>query len=202
MDAAQQTLEQDGQVRRGDVGAHRAGALGAGEQYVERRVQVLLERAGDGDGVGQVALGGRLLADPAENAEEGRAGVRIGGAGAEDGVLAYPFAPPGQPAELRGRDTIRSYFSALGGARELFVQDGVEAAVWETDDPELVITEITHHGRSNVTGGTYRFSALGFIRVRDGEIVRYDDYMDPIALARLLGRTGELAAALGAGRAG
>jgi hypothetical protein len=32
---------------------------------------------------------------------------------------------------------------------------------------------------------------------RDGEIVRYDDYMNPIALARLLGRTGELAAALG-----
>jgi ketosteroid isomerase-like protein len=33
---------------------------------------------------------------------------------------------------------------------------------------------------------------------RDGEIVRYDDYMDPIALARLLGRTSELAAALAA----
>jgi uncharacterized protein len=27
------------------------------------------------------------------------------------------------------------------------------------------------------------------IRVRDGEIVRYDDYMNPIAVARLLGRT-------------
>ena len=115
---------------------------------------------------------------------------------AEDGVLSYPFAPPGQPAELRGRDTIRSYFSAMGRARELFVQDGVEATVWETDDPDLVITEITHHGRSNVTEGPYRFSALGFIRVRDGEIVRYDDYMDPIALARLLGRTADLAAAL------
>jgi hypothetical protein len=36
------------------------------------------------------------------------------------------------------------------------------------------------------------------IRVRDGEIVRYDDYMNPIATARLLGRTGELAAALSA----
>jgi ketosteroid isomerase-like protein len=32
--------------------------------------------------------------------------------------------------------------------------------------------------------------------VRDGEIVCYDDYMDPIVLARRLGRTGELAAAL------
>jgi hypothetical protein len=34
------------------------------------------------------------------------------------------------------------------------------------------------------------------IRVRDGEIVRYDDYMNPIAVARLLGRTAELAATL------
>jgi hypothetical protein len=32
--------------------------------------------------------------------------------------------------------------------------------------------------------------------VRDGEIVSYDDYMDPIAMAALLGRTDELAAAL------
>jgi len=29
--------------------------------------------------------------------------------------------------------------------------------------------------------------------------VHYDDYMDPIALARLLGRTAELAATLNAG---
>jgi ketosteroid isomerase-like protein len=34
------------------------------------------------------------------------------------------------------------------------------------------------------------------IRVRDGEIVSYDDYMDPIALAALLGRTPDLVSAL------
>lgn len=34
------------------------------------------------------------------------------------------------------------------------------------------------------------------IRVREGEIVRYDEYMDPIAMARLFGRTGDLVAAL------
>ena len=74
--------------------------------------------------------------------------------------------------------------------------EGVDARIWETDDPEVVVTEITHHGRSRITGGPYRFTALGVIRVRDGEIVRYDDYMDPIALARLLDRTRELATAL------
>jgi ketosteroid isomerase-like protein len=113
-----------------------------------------------------------------------------------DGVLAYPFAPPGHPSELRGRDAIRAYFAGMAGSRGLFAMEGVDATIWETSDPEVVVTEITHHGRSNVTGAPYRFTALGVIRVRDGEIVRYDDYMDPIALARLLGRTGELATAL------
>jgi ketosteroid isomerase-like protein len=115
---------------------------------------------------------------------------------APDGVLAYPFALPGQPSELQGRDAIRAYFGAMGQARELFTMEGVEALVRETDDPEVVITEITHHGWSKATGAPYRLTALGVIRVRDGQIVRYDDYMDPIAVARLLGRTGELAAAL------
>jgi ketosteroid isomerase-like protein len=117
---------------------------------------------------------------------------------AADGVMAYPFAPPGHPAELQGRDAIRAFFAGRGSARDLFVMEGVDALVRETDDPEVVITEITHYGRSNVTRAPYRFTALGIIRVRDGEIIRYDDYMDPIALARLLGRTTELAAALSA----
>jgi ketosteroid isomerase-like protein len=117
---------------------------------------------------------------------------------AEDGVLAYPFSLPGQPAELRGREAIRAYFDAAGRARvrETLVIEGVEALVRETDDPEVVVTEITHHGRSRTTSEPYRHFALGVIRVRDGEIVRYDDYMNPIAVARLRGKTAELAAAL------
>jgi len=125
-------------------------------------------------------------------------GVEFADLFAEDGVLAYPFGLPGQPAELRGRDAIRAFFADLGrtGARDLLVMDGVEAVIRETDDPEVVVTEITHHGWSKAANAPYRHLALGVIRVRDGQIVRYDDYMDPIGVARLLGRTSELAAAL------
>jgi ketosteroid isomerase-like protein len=137
----------------------------------------------------------RQIADQVRKMVAGE-GVVFADLFAADGVLTYPFAPPGQPPELRGRDAIRAYFSGLGQSRELFVMEGVDAETWETGDPNVVITQITHHGQSSVTGGPYRFTALGVIRVRDGEIVRYDDYMDPIALARLLGRTGDLAAAL------
>jgi ketosteroid isomerase-like protein len=115
---------------------------------------------------------------------------------AADGVLAYPFAPPGWPAELTGREAIRAHFSRAALARELFEIEEVQATVRETDDPEVVVTEITHHGWSRVTESPYRLTAIGVIRVRGGEIVRYDDYMDPIAAARLLGRAGDLAAAL------
>ena len=118
---------------------------------------------------------------------------------AADGVMAYPFAPPGQPPELRGREEIRAYFAGMAGRRALFVMDGVEQVIRETDDPEVVVVEITHHGRSTVTDAPYELRALGVIRVRDGEILRYDDYMNPIALASLTGRSRELAAALAAG---
>jgi ketosteroid isomerase-like protein len=123
-------------------------------------------------------------------------GVDFAGLFAVDGVMAYPFAPPGMPAELAGQDAIRAYFTSRAPSRDLFAMEGVEAVIRETDDPEVVVTEITHHGWSRVNDAPYRFTALGVIRVRDGRIVRYDDYMDSIALARLLGRTADLAAAL------
>jgi uncharacterized protein len=115
---------------------------------------------------------------------------------AADGVLAYPFALPGQPPELRGREEIRAYFGGMPGRRSVFVMEGVEQVIRETDDPEVVVVEITHHGHSTVTDAPYEFRALGVIRVRGGEIVRYDDYMNPLALASLTGRARELAAAL------
>jgi ketosteroid isomerase-like protein len=138
---------------------------------------------------------------PREVAEEVRRmvageGVDFADLFAADGVLAYPFAMPGQPAELRGRETIRAHFAGMSRARDLLVMEGVEALVRQTDDLEVVVTEITHHGWSRATNEPYRHLALGVIRVRDGEIVRYDDYMNPVAVARLLGRTRELAAAL------
>jgi SnoaL-like domain len=82
---------------------------------------------------------------------------------AADGVMAYPFAPPGHPSELRGRDAVRAFFAGAGPSRELFAMEGVQAQVWETNDPEVVITQITHHGQSNVTGAPYQFTALGTV---------------------------------------
>lgn len=105
---------------------------------------------------------------------------------AVDGVLTYPFAPPGQVGEFVGRERIRERFGPSGRSRQLFAVDGIDLKVHLTDDPDVMVVEIEHHGTSRATGERYRFPAIGVVRVRGGEIVSYRDYMDSGALRRLV----------------
>src|SRR5260370_2009 len=75
---------------------------------------------------------------------------------AADGVLTYPFAPPGHPRELRGRDAIRAYFAAAGQARALFTMAGADALTWPTDDPPPGVPPITHHSISPPPTGPWQ----------------------------------------------
>jgi uncharacterized protein len=140
---------------------------------------------------------------PLEMAEQvramvaGREGIVFADLFAADGVLEYPFAPPGMPNRLEGREAIRDYHSALAaGGRSTLHMDEVNLVAHQTTDPGIVVVEISHHGTSDILGGPYESLALGVIRVYDGEIVSYRDYMDPVALVRLFGRTADLVTAL------
>jgi uncharacterized protein len=136
---------------------------------------------------------------------EGRDGVSFPDLFAEDGVLEYPFTTPNFPSVYKGLPAIRALFERMAEARDLFDIDEVTATVHETNDPELVIAEIFHHGQSHVTNRPYQSLALGIIRVRDGKIVHYRDFMNPLAVSELVGRLPDLVASLsgsgtGAGR--
>ena len=51
----------------------------------------------------------------------------------------------------------------------------------------MTVAEITHRGWSRVKQDNYTFTAIAIIRVVDGEIVRYDDFMNPLLLTELMG---------------
>jgi uncharacterized protein len=160
-----------------------------------REAGVAVAQSGPETGAGTAARSPRQVADLVRRMVAGE-DVGFGDLFAEDAVFSYPFAAPGQPDQLVGREAITAFFGRLGGARSLFRMDEVSAVIRETDDPEVVVTEIRHHGWSHVANAPYQQTALGVIRVRDGLIVRYDDYMNPITLVQLLGRTDDLVAAL------
>jgi len=121
---------------------------------------------------------------------------------AEDGVLEYPFTAPGFPTVYKGLTEIKALVERMAEARDLFDIHEVTATVHETTDPEVVVAEIAHHGHSHVTNQPYQMLALGIIRIRNGKIVHYRDFMNPLSMAELLGRTGTLIDALSASGTG
>src|SRR6266508_658422 len=144
----------------------------------------------------------REVAELVRRMVEGRDGIVFADLFAQDGVMEYPFGIPGAPFTLDGQDAIREFYAARSELRGLFDIEEVTSVVYDTDDPEVVIAEIEHHGHSHVTDEPYQMRVLGIIRVRDGKIVHYRDYMNPLSLAQLTGRLPELFTALSASGTG
>ncbi|MEV1245923.1 nuclear transport factor 2 family protein [Nonomuraea sp. NPDC050022] len=104
---------------------------------------------------------------------------------APDGVIEWPYRPEGVPETLDGRDEIRA-FMATGG-RLIEFERHVDVVIHETADPEVVIVEYTVHGHVAATGAPFTQRVIAVIRVRDGLVVHYRDYINPLPLMAVMG---------------
>jgi ketosteroid isomerase-like protein len=117
---------------------------------------------------------------------------------AEDGVLEFPFASPGNPRRLEGRAAIAEY---LRGYPDLLdIREITEKTVHETADPEVTVAEFEVAGVAVATGKPYRLGYIAVLTVRDGEIRHYRDYWSPLAAAEVLGGADQLLTAFAGGQ--
>jgi len=101
---------------------------------------------------------------------------------AVDGVLEYPYAPPGLNTPIAGRDAIIANFQRI---RKLLRIDGVaDVSEIEVSDPDMVVLEFSGRGEGLLTKEAYNQRYISVIRMRDGNIVHYKDYWNPIAFLR------------------
>ena len=101
---------------------------------------------------------------------------------AQDGVLEYPYAPPGLNATHTGRDAIVANFQRI---RPLLRIDEVfDVTEIRVSDAEVVVLEFKGRGEGVVTKEPYDQRYISVIQVRDGLIVHYKDYWNPLALVR------------------
>ena len=99
-----------------------------------------------------------------------------------DGVLEYPFAPPGLSTPIAGREAIVANFQRI---RPLLRIDGVtNVTEIQVNDPEVVVLEFSGYGEGVVTGEAYDQRYISVIRLRDRNIVLYKDYWNPISFVR------------------
>ena len=106
---------------------------------------------------------------------------------APDAVIESSFAgPPGTPARLEGQEAIREY-SRRVMASPLRLEDFEVAELYQTQDPEVVITEMRTKGTVTTTGRPFTTTSVQILRIREGHIVHSRDFADPRILEDAIG---------------
>lgn len=108
---------------------------------------------------------------------------------APDGYLEWPYRPPGVPARVQGRDQIREFMTTQAKGLVKF-DEYRNVVIHETTDPEVVIVEYDAHGTVLPTGAPLHQTIIAVLRVKDGLVVSYRDYLNPMVVAEILASAG------------
>ncbi|MEV4285336.1 nuclear transport factor 2 family protein [Nonomuraea bangladeshensis] len=114
---------------------------------------------------------------------------------AEDVVVETPFAAPGRPRRIEGRDTFLG-LARPGRAALPFRLEMGEVTVHETADPDVVIVEYELGAALPGTGERCSASFIGVLRARDGQVAHWREYQDTLRVAAATGRLPDLLTAL------
>lgn len=104
---------------------------------------------------------------------------------APDGSIEWPYRPAGIPGRIEGREQIREFLNAQAKGLVRF-DEYRNTVIHETIDPEVVIVEYDAHGTVIPTGAPLHQTIIAVLRIRDGLVVSYRDYLNPLVLAETL----------------
>lgn len=107
---------------------------------------------------------------------------------APDSTMTFPFAAPGSPRELAGRDAIAAY---VAGYNDLLLPTAVVDEVRHTTgDPDTLVVEFAVRGTVVATGAEYTLRYVAVVTVGPEGITGYRDHWSPLEVQQVLGRTG------------
>lgn len=99
-----------------------------------------------------------------------------------DAVQRVPFAPPGIPTKITGEAVGRGFLALRLMFKSLAFSD---VEIVDTSDPELAVG-FAHAEATLQTGAPYDQDYVFYVRVRNGKITEYREYMDPQRAQRVL----------------
>ncbi|GAA1516051.1 nuclear transport factor 2 family protein [Sphaerisporangium rubeum] len=109
-------------------------------------------------------------------------------------VVETPFAPPGRPRRWVGKEEWLA-FARPGRQAFPFELRRRKVVVHETADPEVIVVEYELGG--TLPDGREAWAPFaGVLRARDGKVVLWREYQDPIAVAAATGGLPGLVASL------
>ncbi|MFF2198491.1 nuclear transport factor 2 family protein [Streptomyces sp. NPDC058157] len=100
---------------------------------------------------------------------------------AEGGVMEFPFAPPGRPRRLEGREAVAAYMRPYPGRIDLHDFPEADLRIHETADPRTIVAEMRGVGRFVGSGRPFDMTYIAVVTVVEGEFTSYRDYWNPLA---------------------
>jgi ketosteroid isomerase-like protein len=105
---------------------------------------------------------------------------------APDVIFEFPFAPAGLVTRLDGKAALSAHLQRFGNVLQI---DGIEPfAVHTTGDQNVRILEFSCVGKGLESGRPYNQRYISVITARDGLIVRYVDYWNPLIVLDAIGK--------------
>jgi ketosteroid isomerase-like protein len=105
----------------------------------------------------------------------------------ENVVAEFPFASEGSPAKIEGRAALYEYLRYYPGFID--VRKIPTLRTYTTDDSNVAIAEWSVSGTVIGNGNPYEMSYATFVTFRDGLIVNYREYWNPMAFIAAMSGT-------------
>ena len=105
----------------------------------------------------------------------------------ENVVAEFPFAPEGSPARIEGRTALYEYLRNYPSFID--VRTIPTLRTYTTDDANVAIAEWSASGTVIGNGNPYEMSYATFVTFRDGLIVNYREYWNPMAFIAAMSGT-------------
>ena len=102
----------------------------------------------------------------------------------ENVVVEFPFAPDVSSQKIVGRAAIYEYLRNYPNTID--VKSIPTLKIHVTDDPDVAIAEWSASGTVIANGNPYEMSYATFVTFRDGLIVNYREYWNPMAFMAAL----------------
>jgi uncharacterized protein len=102
---------------------------------------------------------------------------------ADDVVIEWPFARPGMPSRIEGREQFLAFARPAREALPVRIDALTDVLVHETTDPEVIVAEFRLAGTHIASGAAASAAFIQIWRVRDGKLVGLREYQDTTALA-------------------
>jgi ketosteroid isomerase-like protein len=99
---------------------------------------------------------------------------------ADDVVFEYVVSVPAYPRRVTGRQNIISLYCGYDDFMAVHSADNLR--VYRDTEASVVVLEYEVHGESVRTGRPYNNHFASIVTVKDGKVVHWRDYLDPIAI--------------------